>query len=304
MTHSAFGLRVASAIDLPVPESADAESLIDVEIRVGTVDTRGVSFLPLDGVEDIDGVLMDQAWDRDRIVLDFLDAKIELRAFDPTVLVDPGSGDADYIAHLVLDHVVPRWLALHGDLVLHAGTVVGPDGRAIAFVGESGRGKSTTVTALAGAGWSLLGDDACRITRVDGQPTAWPSYAGTRLLPDSRAVLAPDVPSVPLIAGAEKHRLIPRVEWTTQPAPLSVIVALGKEAAAPDLRRLSLSEATATLVRHSFHMAPSHREIASRAFDLCSALAADVPCFEATFPRRFDVYPELVDLLTGVLARP
>lgn len=42
---------------------------------------------------------------------------------------------------------------------VHASGVVGPDGRALVFVGDSGSGKSTLAFALARAGWSLLGDD-------------------------------------------------------------------------------------------------------------------------------------------------
>ena len=142
--------------------------------------------------------------------------------------VDPG-----YVAHIVLDHVLPRWLYLHGDLVLHAGAVVLPSGRAATFLGTTGQGKSSLVTALAGAGWPLLGDDACRVVRRDGRWWAVPSYPGVRLNARSRAALAPAVASTPMALGADKHRLVPDGPVGAAAGPLGMVVELGSAAAAP-----------------------------------------------------------------------
>ncbi len=53
---------------------------------------------------------------------------------------------------------LPVLLQQRGDLILHANTVVTPDG-AIAISGKSGAGKTTTVAALLRKGCTLLADD-------------------------------------------------------------------------------------------------------------------------------------------------
>src|SRR5512146_482892 len=85
------------------------------------------------------------------------------------ILVKDEVGDPEHIAHLLVDHVVPRIVALRGDLMLHASGAVGPSGRAYLFLGQAGAGKSTIATQLALRRWALLDDDGVRVVARDGR---------------------------------------------------------------------------------------------------------------------------------------
>ncbi len=73
------------------------------------------------------------------------------------------------IRHLLLDQVMPLTLSERGKLVLHASAVVTPEG-AIAFLGETGRGKSTLTASFAQRGFSVLTDDCLLLEERKGQP--------------------------------------------------------------------------------------------------------------------------------------
>jgi hypothetical protein len=292
--HGAYGIVVDSEFPLPIPTIAAARP--DLRVVRQLVDDAAVQFAPVQGVDDEADIWIEMGWDGERTVLRFTDVRAEL--IGDRINVDPqDSDDANYLAHLVLDHIIPRWLALHGDFVLHAGAVISPRGPVVALIGDHGQGKSSLTTALAQAGWRMLGDDACRLVRRGTEWHAHPSYPGTRLMSDSRRILVPGAASTPMTDGADKHRVVPDVPLAGEPAPLALVIELGDDSASPSMRPLSYSQATASLTRHSFFLAPQLAEVAPRAFSLASALAADIPCMVLDFPRRWDVFPELIDLL-------
>ncbi|MEV7398558.1 hypothetical protein [Aeromicrobium sp. NPDC092404] len=297
-TYDAYGLCIASAIPLPLPSRRGTQ--VDLEIRRGSVDCDGVRFADLDAGGD--DIWLEKGWGDARVVLRFAELTAQLSTETSVIVVDAsGTDDLDHVAHLVIDHVVPQWLAMRGDLVLHAGAVQAPSGRVVAFVGESGRGKSTTTTALSQIGWGFVADDACRLVRTAAGHDVVPSYPGVRLLAESRAALVPDLPSRPMADGAAKHRVTPNLQAAAdRPVPLSLVVELGADSAL-QTHRMSLSDATACLARHSFYLAAAEESLAAQTFLLASALALDVPCLRVDFPRRWDVFPDLAAHLEAAL---
>lgn len=296
--HAAYGIVVDCQIPLPLDPAA-SNAAPDLRIEQHRVDDTGVHYAPVQGVDDAGEVWIEMGWDGRRTVLRFTGVIAELIGDQITVDAD-ADRDLDYVGHLILDHVIPRWLALQGDLVLHAGAVVSPRGHAVALIGDPGQGKSSMTTALGQAGWHVLTDDACRLVRHGNEWQAHPSYPGTRLLSDSREVLVPHAASTPMTESADKHRVVADLPIASAPARLLIVVELGDESAVPSLHRLSYSRATASLTRHSFFLAPQLVDLAPRAFTLSSTLAEAVPCLGLEFPRRWDVYPELIELLEQV----
>jgi hypothetical protein len=62
---------------------------------------------------------------------------------------------------------ISAWATAHNIFPLHASAVVlGSD--ALIFVGDGGRGKTTTALALASSGWSFLADDRCFLSSDEG----------------------------------------------------------------------------------------------------------------------------------------
>ena len=88
------------------------------------------------------------------------------------------------LAYLLVDQVIPGVLALMGELLLH-GSAVAVDGQVVAFVGETGRGKSTLAAALVRRGYPLVADDLIRVRWQDRRPLARGPGSMLRLWPPS-----------------------------------------------------------------------------------------------------------------------
>jgi len=85
------------------------------------------------------------------------------------VLVMPGLRFYNrlFVSHQILRPLLDRLLFECGYVPLHAaGAAYG--GRACLIAGDTGRGKSTLVSGLVGAGFSFLGDDRILVARGDG----------------------------------------------------------------------------------------------------------------------------------------
>ena len=81
---------------------------------------------------------------------------------------------SDTIRHLLLDQVIPLVLSKQGGLVLHGSAVLTPHG-AVAFLGETGQGKSTLASSFSGKGSPVLTDDCLLVKERGGQLLAIPS---------------------------------------------------------------------------------------------------------------------------------
>ena len=198
------GLVVSSSVVLPLPMIASRAA--DVTYRVGPAVTgpRASSFSRSD---DPDDPWVVEHWHEGGLEVQFPGWATFGLSRDEIVLLSEETGDTDLVSHLLLDHVLPRVVALRGDLILHGAGAVGPSGRAHLLLGATGMGKSTLATALAAGGWPLLDDDAVRVVWGSQVPHAVPGYAGVRLLPDAAKAVVPDLaPGRPMAHGHEKIR--------------------------------------------------------------------------------------------------
>ena len=113
------------------------------------------------------------------------------------------------IRHLLLDQVIPRTLGQLGRLVLHASAIRLTDGSGIAFLGESGWGKSTLASSFIDSGAQLISDDCLLIEKNAHKLTGTNSYQGVRLLNDSAKAIFPDQPeTAPVAHYSDKRRLL------------------------------------------------------------------------------------------------
>ncbi len=156
------------------------------------------------GVESrrLDGTLWRRHWtDGDRLVVDFMEAGCaevignQVR-FNRTL-------DEQSLEHIVLDHILPLWLAWTNHLVVHA-ALAAKAGKGFALIGPSGSGKSTLVSHLAYCGWQVGGDDGIVIS-ADKPPLADATYPSIRLTDQSVALLG--AADTTPIAGKSRLRL-------------------------------------------------------------------------------------------------
>ena len=141
--------------------------------------------------------------------------------------------------------------ALRGVFRLHSSASYAPHG-GIAFIGPSGRGKSTMADLLEAAGWPRLADDILRL-HIDGASGA------------------------SVLVGAETS------------SRLAAIYLLADETATVQSRRLRGIEAVRTLVEQSIGTRLFGSGLLRAHFEFCGQLCALVPIYRLDYPRRRDI---------------
>lgn len=210
------------------------------------------------------------------------------------------------IEHYVVDHAVPTGLSALGDLIVH-GAAVSRDGQAIALVGASGAGKSTTTAALAADGWEVLSDDAVRVCISDAprQQAALVAVMGTypsvRLHTDVIGAWRSLGTDGGLVAEyAQKARLTLEAETAHRSTchRLVAIIVLANCSHAGSAARTPLgpAEASSLIAEQLFVSPASTSEAPSRLF-LAAELAALVPAERLDFERSVAGVREAVGLV-------
>lgn len=211
--------------------------------------------------------------------------------------------DAHTLEHLLLDQVLPRLLAARGHLMAHASLVQVGD-RCVAFLGESGWGKSTLAGLLRRRGYTALCDDCARLDVTSGRVFATPAYPGMRLFADSIAKSFDDSPeTTPVSDYSHKQRVIDLRLSPVQldPRPLAALYLLDAPAQGtktPSLGHLTPALACMALVEHGFRLDPTVPAGTARVLRQASAVANAVPAYSLRYPRDFTQSSELLDLLS------
>ncbi|WP_404787080.1 hypothetical protein [Altericista sp. CCNU0014] len=123
------------------------------------------------------------------------------------VIVEPlPDVDERTLRPCILGSAMSVILQQRGFLVLHASAVV-MQSEAIAFLGTSGAGKSTTASAFMKQGYSVITDDVLAVQFQDGVPMVIPSYPFVKLLPDAVAALGHDAETLPLLNRTTAKRI-------------------------------------------------------------------------------------------------
>jgi hypothetical protein len=295
------GLVLVSSVELPTPGigSRPPDVVYRVEIAL---DPRPEAHHSR--TDDPADPWVVERWEEAGLVVEFPGRATFTVGTDEVALVSDETGDPDLVAHLVLDHVLPRVVALRGDLMLHASGAVGPSGRAHLLLGPTGTGKSTLATALAAHGWPLLDDDGIRVVDLEDGPRAVPGYAGVRLLPDSAdSVLAGVAAERPMSAGHPKHRYPVDGGGMTMaagPVPIAAVYVMERsEAPDPAVETVGLGAAVGALAEHGFHLAGEPEAVTRQAFEKTTALAAAVPVRRLRCPEGLDT----LDAMAAFLGR-
>lgn len=165
------------------------------------------------------------------------------------------------VVALLQGSVLGRVLLLRGVLCLHA-SVVNLNGKAIAIVGHSGQGKSTTAAAFAQLGFPILADDIAALKQDGTKFWVQPGYACLRLWRNTLLTLGCSVEELSKVSTyAEKRYLDLSIsgdkQWQfhQQPLPLSGIYLLGKREFAdlkPEVIPISQSEALGELAANLY----------------------------------------------------
>jgi hypothetical protein len=193
---------------------------------------------------------------------------------------------------------------------LHA-TVVVIDGVAVAFLGESGYGKSTLAAAFVRSGHRLLTDDLLVLSEHDHTLTAHPGPPRIKLFPEiARAVLSPKMRGIPL-AKIRPKLVIPLDgdQIVGCAVPLKIVYALGRPARSdhkPEsvtIRRLSQRHACMALIRNTFNTAVTDPDRLVRQFTLATKVATSIPVKLVAYPRTLQFLPAVRQAILADVAR-
>lgn len=203
--------------------------------------------------------------------------------------VSPGT-----VEHLHLNQVLPLALSRQGRLVLHA-SAVEINGTGVAFIGESGRGKSTLAASFATSGARFLTDDGLQLDWRDGHCWIAPSHPSVRLWEDSQeALIHQAVDHAPAVDYTPKVRLLAgdRLAFCDSVQPLRRVYFLG-EGVAPSLtiEAVRPAEALMELVKNSFLLDIEERELLAWHFDEMVRLAELPIYYRLDYPRCYEELP-------------
>jgi len=168
-------------------------------------------------------------------------------------------------------------LAMQDTWSMHTSAVMA-EGRVIAFLGESGQGKSTLAAFLSRkSGWQLVADDILPVTYEDPKVTAWPRFPQLKLPADAQ----------PGLALSEK-------------LSLSRICLLSPTDRDPKLHLLSRGETVQALLSHTAGTRLFSPELLSKHLDFCAHAAGHLAAYRLDYPHRKDALPVVQKLLEDI----
>jgi hypothetical protein len=159
--------------------------------------------------------------------------------------VDPG-----VTAVLVAGSVASFLMMSAGTCVLHASAVEIAPRAAVALVGPTARGKTTTAALLCAGGAALVTDDVLPVLMSDGEPVCATGTGELRLRPQQSALVDLFVDQ-PFLRNTADGRIAVRPRRTASREPTLRAIALprpDRDGAALRVQRLSTTEAVRLLV--------------------------------------------------------
>ncbi|MCM0000787.1 MAG: serine kinase [Erythrobacter sp.] len=299
-SYSAFGLTISSDLFLPELRATEPAGAPDLVIRC--VDTgRAFPEPEEDGTfhfgDDACFLLYPQ-------IGAFRIAAPSLIEVEPRPGVDPA-----LIAFPLLGPVMALLLQMRGAFLLHGSALAAAEGgRAFAFLGDKGAGKSTTAAAFLRAGYGLLTDDIIAIEGLaHGPGRIAPAFPQVKLAPAASAALAgADLaarPEVPLVR--DKRRFLVGSGFAGMALVPGNFYLLARGPALA-LRLLTPTERMKAFMRFSYGTrfgpaAITPRFAAAHAMG-CTALASQARAAILTVPEDLAALDALVDFVSADLA--
>ncbi len=232
-TYIAYNLCIHS--EFPLPELMANEGIPDVVIQ------RGM----LDGIEK--KLIAEQG---NRVFGKLLGIATFLIEDGRYITVEPAGDDESVLSPSILGAAMSVILRQRGMLVLHASSVA-IDGKAVAFMGGSGWGKSTLANTFHTKGYPVLTDDVLAIDTQTTSPVVIPAFPQFKLCRDAAVALGHDPETLkPLFPNAPKLSYEFTQGFQQTPLPLHCIYVLDK-GDRHAITRLKPQDAFLELIRHT-----------------------------------------------------
>lgn len=290
-SYTAFGLQILSAVPIDALEQAPERQDPDITIRL--TDLSGIR-AALDAASQRHRLSANELW------IQSPDLGTLLMRDGREILLDPPPElDLERIQVIIVGLPFATLLHQRGFLLLH-GSCVEVDGRAIAFVGDSGMGKSTLAAAMHARGHNLIVDDLIAIRFEDGHPLVQPGFPQFKLWRESVVALGGDPDALPQIdreIPKLAHRITERFSDPT-PLPLRRIYLLAWGAGdEPRLEPLSPRQAFFKLSIHSYGNRWLHGVAGPASLQGRAELTRRLPVKSLVRPRDISFLNDIVDMV-------
>lgn len=298
-----FGITIETDLPLPAPHADVREADLMVVSRAA----RPVPDAPPTG-----SIILDAQVGTTRFYVARSDGGYGIRFpgwcdawFDPSlrqIELVPDNEEARPLLPLFLSgNVLATVLTLSGECVLHA-SAVEIDGRALAFVGAAGMGKSTLAAIMCAAHARLLTDDLLRLVEVPGGFSCLSGTAEIRLREGTSSLAA-------TLSGVERPSADGRtgvvMNETNRSVPLGTIVFPRQSRTATTLAatHLTSSEALMELTRYPRMFGWLAPEVLEQTFRWNSRLARKIPTYRVVIPWGPPFTPGVATKLAALLER-
>lgn len=293
-SYVAYGARIESFMPLPPLVAAESEKEPDVIVRCGSV---GTAPFETSGSDFQCHVVEDEIWI-------YCGGVGTLRIRDGREIdVDPAPEAQEFtLRSYIVKAALAAVLRQQDKLILHA-SAVAIDGRAAAFIGSSGMGKSTTTAALHARGHAVVADDlvAVDLRHPDG-PHVLPGAPHLALLPESARAVGDDPDQLPRLAPrSPKHGRDAMRGFAHEPVKLARVYALA-DGERNAIKPIGRDNALGALVVHTFGRRVFQPSPDAAHFMQCVALLRSVPVKRLERVRDFAALGQLVSMVEDDLA--
>jgi hypothetical protein len=185
----------------------------------------------------------------------------------------PGEGGMGDWQRFLIAQVLPFAAVLRGLEVFHA-SAVAIDGRAVAFLGPSGAGKTSIAMALCRLGASFLADDVLSVERDGDRLLGHPGapIAGVASGEAERLRRTRSFDSGAVLATDPREAMV-RVAPQGAPAPLTAIFVLDRRPGAPSDPRFERVPESQVLLSATFNLVLLEGPRLEALLDVCSLAA-------------------------------
>jgi hypothetical protein len=199
------------------------------------------------------------------------------------VMREDPAGRTELLPILLAGTVSALLLNLRGHVVLHA-SAVAIDDVAVAFVGQSGRGKSTMAALMCVDGADLITDDVLRVEL--GPPVTCIGGAPELRLREKAMSIARAQPTTAVRTTADERLAFAPQVTEVRPRPLAAIVIPSPSRTAAQVEAEVIEPSRALFALLAFPRVHGWRDnaVLAREFATLSQVVNQVPVFEATIP--------------------
>jgi hypothetical protein len=285
LAYHVFDLTIVSDFDLPLSERTVSKSNVDVSISKGVASTenRKGHRVRFDGVATVQ--MVDES----------------------TLIVEPDA-EMDSSLHPFLLHNCLGWV-LHrrGKAIFHAGAANVND-ICVAFLGQSGVGKSSTVAAMYDQGYPVVSGDVLAVDQSENIPSVIPSFPRLRIPSDTLSVMKKSHQPANAAEMTSSNWLDVTDGFAHETLPIRTIYFLEELGGvnSPEIRCLESTDPrpVENLLRHSLHYSVLHEsDSVERHFQQCTQLAQDVSFRRLRRPNELKALEEVVETIVNDVQR-